>query len=46
LKEVGISKDVIPQLADEAMLIQRLLVNNPREVTREDAIAIYTAAYE
>lgn len=46
LKEVGITKDVIPQLADEAMLIQRLLVNNPREVTREDAIAIYTAAYE
>lgn len=46
LKEVGITKDVIPQLADEAMVIQRLLVNNPRHVSREDAIDIYTAAFE
>jgi alcohol dehydrogenase class IV len=46
LKEVGIAKDAIPQMADEAMLITRLLNNNPRPVTLADAIAIYTAAYE
>ncbi len=45
LKEVGISKDSIPQMAQEAMLIQRLLVNNPRQVTLDDAVAIFTAAY-
>jgi alcohol dehydrogenase len=33
-------------MADEAMLITRLLNNNPRPVTLADAIAIYTAAYE
>jgi len=27
------------------MLQQRLLVNNPREVAYEDALAIYRAAY-
>ena len=27
------------------MLQQRLLVNNPRELSREDALAIYTAAW-
>lgn len=46
LKEVGIAKDAIAQMADEAMLITRLLNNNPRPVTLADAIAIYTAAYE
>ncbi len=45
LKEVGISRDSIPQMAQEAMLIQRLLINNPRAVTLDDAVAIFTAAY-
>ncbi|QDK80649.1 iron-containing alcohol dehydrogenase [Spirosoma sp. KCTC 42546] len=45
LRDVNIPKDVIPQMADDALKITRLLKNNSREITREDAIAIYTAAY-
>ena len=32
-------------LAADAMLQERLLVNNPREVGYEDALGIYRAAY-
>jgi alcohol dehydrogenase len=35
----------LPRLAQDAMLQQRLLVNNPREVALEDALEIYRAAY-
>jgi alcohol dehydrogenase class IV len=35
----------IEMLADEAMLQQRLLVNNPRDVSHEDALAIYQKAF-
>ena len=45
LQEANIPKESIPLLASEAMLQTRLLVNNPREVTEADALAIYTAAY-
>jgi len=41
LSEIGITEDVVPELADIAMKVTRLLKNNPREVTREDAINIY-----
>lgn len=41
LSEIGITEEVIPELADIAMKVTRLLKNNPREVTREDAINIY-----
>lgn len=45
LKDVNIPEDAIPQIAKDAMKIQRLLKNNPREITEQDAIAIYEAAY-
>lgn len=45
LRECNIPEDAVPMLASEAMLQQRLLINNPREVTEADALAIYTAAY-
>ena len=45
LREVGIPQEAIPQMAEDAMKITRLLNNNPREVTLQDAIDIYTAAY-
>ncbi|MBD2705146.1 iron-containing alcohol dehydrogenase [Spirosoma sp. BT702] len=45
LRDVEIPKDAIPQMADDALKITRLLKNNPREITRDDAIAIYSAAY-
>ena len=33
-------------MASDAMRQTRLLVNNPREVTEADALAIYAAAFE
>jgi len=44
LREVGISAQDLDRLTDEAMLQTRLLINNPREITRTDARAIYAAA--
>jgi alcohol dehydrogenase len=44
LREVGIGNSDLDRLADDAMLQTRLLGNNPREVTRQDARAIYAAA--
>lgn len=44
LREVGIADTDLDRLADDAMLQTRLLGNNPREVTRDDARAIYAAA--
>jgi alcohol dehydrogenase class IV len=45
LRDVGIPKEAIPQMAADAMKITRLLKNNPREVTYQDAVDIYTDAY-
>ena len=44
LQQVGIVEHDLDRLADDAMLQTRLLGNNPRELTREDARAIYAAA--
>jgi alcohol dehydrogenase len=44
LRQVGIQESDLDRLADDAMLQTRLLGNNPREVTRADARAIYAAA--
>ncbi|GAB4018682.1 iron-containing alcohol dehydrogenase [Spirosoma koreense] len=45
LRDLNIPKEVIPQMAEDALKVTRLLKNNPREITLDDAIAIYTAAY-
>lgn len=44
LSAFGISRNMIPHMAAAAITVQRLLVRNPREVTVEDAQAIYEAA--
>jgi alcohol dehydrogenase class IV len=44
LRQVGITENDLDRLADDAMQQTRLLGNNPRELTREDARAIYRAA--
>ncbi|GMG81141.1 iron-containing alcohol dehydrogenase [Paralimibaculum aggregatum] len=44
LGALGISNDHLPMLATDAMKQERLLVNNPREMTLEAAQAIYAAA--
>lgn len=45
LRDLNIPKSSLPQLAEDAMKITRLLVNNPREITIQDAISIYQDAY-
>ncbi|ARU59332.1 iron-containing alcohol dehydrogenase [Oleiphilus messinensis] len=45
LRDCGVPESMLPQLAADAMLQQRLLVNNPRTMTEADALAIYQAAY-
>jgi alcohol dehydrogenase class IV len=44
LRDVGIAEKDVGMLADDAMKQTRLLVNNPREVTHADALAIYEAS--
>jgi alcohol dehydrogenase class IV len=45
LADVGIGAGDLNKLAEDAMKQTRLLVNNPREVKFEDALAIYTEAF-
>jgi alcohol dehydrogenase class IV len=45
LAEAGVREDSLETLAEDAMLQQRLLINNPRDVAYEDALAIYREAY-
>ncbi|MEN7342821.1 MAG: iron-containing alcohol dehydrogenase [Pseudomonadota bacterium] len=45
LSEVDVPAADLPMLARDAMLQQRLLINNPREVMEADALAIYEASY-
>lgn len=45
LREVGVGRDDLTVMANAAMKQTRLLVNNPREVTEADALAIYKAAW-
>ena len=41
LREVGVTEQDLEMLTTDAMKIDRLLVNNPREVTYPDALSIY-----
>ncbi len=45
LKDMNIPESDLPMLAADAMLQQRLLVNNPVEVSEADALAIYQNAW-
>src|SRR5690606_22423196 len=45
LRGAGVPEVSLEMLARDATLQQRLLVNNPREVTEADALAIYRQAY-
>lgn len=44
LQAVGVNHNNLPTLAEDAMKQTRLLVNNPREMTYEAALAIYEKA--
>ncbi|PKO61577.1 MAG: alcohol dehydrogenase [Betaproteobacteria bacterium HGW-Betaproteobacteria-18] len=45
LREAGVKEGDLPMLAEDAMKVQRLLVNNPRDVDYADALALYQAAF-
>ncbi|AQZ94296.1 iron-containing alcohol dehydrogenase [Halopseudomonas phragmitis] len=45
LRDAGVPESSLEMLARDAMLQQRLLINNPREVSEADALAIYRQAY-
>ncbi len=45
MSELNIPESAIPEMAVAAMKVTRLLNNNPREVTVQDAEAIYRQAY-
>ncbi len=41
----GIPREALPRIADAGLGVTRLLKNNPREITRPDALRIYEAAF-
>ncbi|MEK7266181.1 MAG: iron-containing alcohol dehydrogenase [Pseudomonadota bacterium] len=41
LSNLGISHNDLPRMAEDAMKAQRVMQNNPREVTYEDALRMY-----
>jgi alcohol dehydrogenase class IV len=45
LEIAGVREQDLEMLAEDAMLQQRLLVNNPRDVDYDDALGIYRAAF-
>ena len=45
LTDLGIPQTAVDGMAKAAMQVQRLLKNNPREVTEQDARDIYNSLY-
>lgn len=45
LRATGVQEKDLPMLAADAMKVQRLLVNNPREMNYDQALMIYQEAY-
>jgi alcohol dehydrogenase len=45
MRDFGVEQSDLPVMAKAAMEVQRLLKNNPRDVTEADALAIYEAAW-
>ena len=45
LQQMNIDQKDLPMLAEQAMLQQRLLINNPRAMSLSDALSIYRQAF-
>ncbi len=45
MSNFGIDREIIPELAAEAIKVERLLRNNPRKLSLQEIEAIYEAAY-
>ena len=46
LQALGVRRDALPALADQALGIERLVRNNPRPLDHDDAVAILEAAWQ
>ena len=46
LRELNIPEDSIPRMAQEAMKVERPIMNNPRPMTAEVAEKIYRNAFQ
>lgn len=46
LNALNVPENMLEQLAEDAMLQTRLLQNNPRDMEKQDALAIYQAIYQ
>jgi alcohol dehydrogenase class IV len=44
ISELGIPREALPEIAEEALRM-RVIANNPREVAREDALAVLEGAF-
>ena len=45
LTKLGIARDAVPRMAASAMTVQRLLKNNPRDITQADAERLYLSCF-
>jgi alcohol dehydrogenase class IV len=45
LRDLKIPREAIPSMAERALTVQRLLINNPRAIALKDIIEIYEQAY-
>jgi alcohol dehydrogenase class IV len=45
LSRLGVPESDLPTMAEEAHAIRRLLDNNPRDISRDEILAMYRAAY-
>jgi alcohol dehydrogenase class IV len=45
LRDLNVPESGIPVMAEGVMKVTRLLANNPRAMTVQDAVAIYRSAY-
>ena len=45
LSQLGVPEGDLPIMADDAHAIRRLLDNNPRDISRDQILALYRAAY-
>ena len=45
IRDLNIPREAIPSMAERALTVQRLLVNNPRPMELKDILQIYEQAY-
>ncbi|WP_390593588.1 iron-containing alcohol dehydrogenase [Simiduia litorea] len=45
LRDLNVARESLPRLAADAMLQQRLLINNPKPMSESDALKIYQSIY-